>query len=114
MKISAYVFPGRSLGRPFNGFSKVWLRIQAFAGLEGLTPHDFRHTFQTACMELGYPAAIADSLLGHSLGRIRDTYTNFSMDGILAQASQTTADWTAAAMAGENPRAGVKVVASAT
>ncbi len=113
-KISPFVFPGRTLDKAFNGFGKVWLRIQAFAGLEGLTPHDFRHTFQTACMELGYPAAIADSLLGHSLGRIRDTYTNLSMDGILAQASQTTADWIAAAMAGENPRAGVKVVATAT
>ena len=109
-KISPYVFPGRSLDKPFNGFGKVWLRIQTFAGLEGLTPHDFRHTFQTTCMELGYPAAIADSLLGHSLGRIRDTYTNFGTDGILAQASQTTADWIAAALRGAQPRPGVKTV----
>jgi len=107
--ISPFVFPGRSLDKAFNGFGKVWLRIQTFTGLDGLTPHDFRHTFQTTCMELGYPAAIADSLLGHSLGRIRDTYVNFSTDGILAMASQTTADWIAAALAGAVPRAGVKV-----
>jgi len=60
-------------------------------------------------MELGYPAAIADSLLGHSLGRIRDTYTNFGTEGILAMASQAAADWIAAALAGAQPRAGVKV-----
>ncbi len=107
-RISPYVFPGRTLDKPFNGFGKVWLRIQAFAGLDGLTPHDFRHTFQTTCMELGYPAAIADSLLGHSLGRIRDTYTNFGTDGILAMASQAAADWIAAALAGAQPKPGIK------
>ena len=103
------MFPGRSLDKAFNGFGKVWLRIQAFAGLTGLTPHDFRHTFQTTCMEQGYPAAIADSLLGHSLGRIRDTYVNFGTDGILAQASQTTSDWIAAALSGAQPMTGIKV-----
>jgi integrase len=45
--ISPFVFPGRSLDKAFNGFGKVWLRIQTFTGLDGLTPHDFRHTFQT-------------------------------------------------------------------
>lgn len=86
----------------------------AFAGFAGLTPHDIRHTFQTACMELGHPAAIADSLLDHSLGRIRDTYVNFGTDGILAQASQATADGIAAALAGAQPKAGMIVSGYAT
>lgn len=107
-RISPYVFPGRSLDKPFNGFGKIWQRIRASGGLDGLTPHDLRHTFQTTSMELGSPAAIADSLLGHSLGRIRDTYINFSTDGILAKASQETSDWLWAAMTGKQPRTGTK------
>ena len=64
----------------------------------------------TATVELGYPPAIGDTLLGHSLGKIRDTYTRLSMDGILRNASEDAAQWIAAAMRGEAPKPGVKVV----
>jgi hypothetical protein len=60
-------------------------------------------------MELGYPAAIGDALLGHSLGKIRDTYVHLGSEGIMATASQETADWIAAAMAGKKVKPGVKV-----
>ena len=108
IQLSAYVFPGRNLDRPFNGLGKVWERVLGASKLENLTPHDLRHTFQTTCTELGYPAAIGDSLLGHSMGRIRDTYINLGTQGILSQASQETADWIQAALAGANPHPGVK------
>ena len=74
-----------------------------------VTPHDLRRTFMTTCTELGYPAAIGDALLGHSLGRIRDTYVNLGSEGIMATASQETADWVASALRGENPKPGVKI-----
>lgn len=109
-KISAYVWPGLSGDRPLVGLSKMWLRICGAeeANLEGVTPHDLRRTFMTTCTELGYPIAIGDALLGHSLGRIRDTYVNLGTEGIMATASQETADWIAAALRGQLPKPGVK------
>ena len=47
--------------------------------------------------------------MGHSLGKIRDTYVNLGSEVIMATASQETADWIAAAMAGEKVKPGVKV-----
>jgi len=108
-KVSPYVFPGRLVDGPFNGFGKIWERIRQASGLHGFNPHDLRHTFFTALMELGHPVALGDTLLGHSLGRIRDTYLNLRPEGSLAVASQETADWIAAAMAGRSPRLGEKV-----
>jgi len=83
------------------------------AGLSDVTPHDLRRTFMSTSMELGYPAAIGDALLGHSLGKIRDTYVHLGSEGIMATASQDTADWIAAAMAGHEVKPGVKVVKKA-
>lgn len=110
LRLSTFVFPGQSSDHPFNGLGKVWERIRAASKLENLTPHDLRHTFQTTCTELGYPSAIGDTLLGHSLGRMRDTYTNLGTDGILTQASQATADWIKAALDGAKPHPGVKIL----
>jgi integrase len=108
-KLSPYVFPGRLVDGPFNGFGKIWERIRKASGLQGFNPHDLRHTFFTTLMELGHPVALGDTLLGHSLGRIRDTYINLRPEGSLAVASQETADWIAAAMEGRAPKLGIKV-----
>lgn len=109
VKVSPYLFPGIFLDRPFNGLGKVWERIRAKADLVDITPHDLRRTFMSTCTELGYPPAIGDALLGHSLGKIRDTYINLGPDGILAQATQETADWVASALAGQAPKRGKKI-----
>jgi integrase len=108
-RICKFVFPGRLMDRPFNGFGKIWERIREVSGLQGFNPHDLRHTFLTTCVELGNAVAIGDTLLGHSLGRIRDTYLTLRPDGVMAQASQQTADWIAAAMSGANPKLGEKI-----
>ncbi len=108
-RISRFIFPGRLIDRPANGFGKVWKRIRESAGLQGFKQHDLRHTFETNCVELGHPVVIGDILLGHSLGRIRDTYLSLRPDGVMARASQETADWIAAAMAGANPKVGEKI-----
>jgi integrase len=99
---------------PLVGLAKMWKRICEVEGakLEDVTPHDLRRTFMTTCTELGNPTAIGDTLLGHSLGKIQDTYVNLSPDGILAIASQQTSDWIAAALVGANPKLGKKVKAS--
>lgn len=110
-KVNAFVWPGLKEDRPLVGLAKMWQRIleSMDAKLEDVTPHDLRRTFMTVCTELGYPLAIGDALLGHSLGRIRDVYVNLGSEGIMATASQETADWIAAAMAGKRPKPGQKV-----
>ena len=109
-KLGGYVFPGRKLnGDPIVGLAKMWARVIEAAGLKDVTPHDLRRTFMSTSTELGYPTAIGDTLLGHSLGKIRDTYVHLDPEGILAVASQETADWVAAAMAGKQVKPGVKV-----
>jgi len=65
-------------------------------------------------MELGYPAAIGEALLGHSLGKISDTSVHLGSKGIMATASQETADWIAAAMRGNKVKPGVKVAKEGT
>jgi integrase len=121
---SAYVWPSLKLEEsdpekakkpkvdsPIVGLAKMWARICELeeVDLVDVTPHDLRRTFMTTCTELGNPTSIGDTLLGHSLGKIQDTYVNLSPDGILAIASQKTADWIAAALKGENPKLGRKV-----
>ena len=108
-QLGSYVFPGRSLTSHIVGLTKMWDRVLTQANMAGVTPHDLRRTFMTTCCELGQPPAIADTLLGHSLGKIRDTYLHLDPEGILATASQETADWIAAAMAGQKVKPGVKV-----
>jgi len=108
-KLSPYLFPGLTMDKPFNGLGKVWERICVKAKLQDLTPHDLRRTFMSTCTELGYPIAVGDTLLGHSLGKIRDTYTQLQPNGIMGQASQETADWISEAMRGRKPKVGEKV-----
>jgi integrase len=112
LKLGRLVFPGLVQDRPIQGLRHMWLRILALDGcdLGEATPHDLRRTFMSVSVELGYPPAIGDTLLGHSLGKITDTYTRLSMDGILRNASEDTAAWIASALRGENPKPGVKVL----
>lgn len=110
-RLGKLVFPGLVQDRPIQGLRKMWLRILAVKGcdLEDVTPHDLRRTFMSVSVELGYPPAVGDTLLGHSLGKIRDTYTHLGTDGILRTASEDTSAWIAAGLRGENPRPGIKV-----
>lgn len=72
--------------------------------------HDLRRTFNTVCAELGYPPQVFDFLLGHKSAGMAGVYTHLNpAGGIVAEASQATADWIAAAMAGTNPVLGQKV-----
>jgi integrase len=104
-----YMFPGYKENSHIVGDGKMWDRVVLSAGLVNVTPHDLRRTFMSVCTELGYPMTIGDALLGHSLGKIRDTYVHLGSEGIMATASQETADWIAAAMAGKKVKAGVKM-----
>ncbi len=76
--------------------------------------HDLRRTFNSTCAELDYPPQVFDTLLGHKLPGVTGIYTRMSANGILAEASQATADWLAAALGGKNPKAGEKVPSQET
>lgn len=110
------VFPGLVQDSPIQGLRKMWLRVLKVKGCElgDATPHDLRRTFMSVTVELGYPPAIGDTLLGHSLGKITDTYTRLSVDGILAAASEDAAQWIAAALRGEAPKTGQKIESQLT
>jgi integrase len=110
LRLGPFIFSGWVDNGPIVGVGKMWDRLLVAAGVADITPHDLRRTFMTTCTELGYPMTIGDALLGHSLGKIRDTYVNLGSEGIMATASQETADWIAAAMEGKPVRAGVKFV----
>ena len=57
-----------------------------------------------------YPPQVFDFLLGHKSAGMAGVYTHLNpAGGILAEASQATADWIAAAMAGKNLKLGEKV-----
>lgn len=110
-KLGKLVFPGLVKDTPIQGLRNMWLRVLKVEGCElgEATPHDLRRTFMSVTVELGYPPAIGDTLLGHSLGKITDTYTRLSMEGILANASEDAAQWIASALRGEAPKHGAKV-----
>lgn len=108
-RLGPLVFPGTYGDSKIGGLRKMWLRLTALCGLKDVTPHDLRRGFMTVSVELGYPPAIGNVLLGHSLGKITDTYTHLGTDGILATASKETSAWIAAAMGGEKVKPGVKI-----
>lgn len=114
LKFGAHVFPSAVTGGRYKGVGKSWDRIRQKANLvavkeEVLTLHDLRRTFRSHCGELGFPDSVGETLLGHSLGKVRDVYIQYSPDGILGQASQSTADWIAEALMGGKPRVGERI-----
>ena len=108
---------------PLNSIKRAWSKAVELAGLGKLTKvgrkkvfhpdaviHDLRRTFNTVCAELGYPPQVFDALLGHKVAGITGVYTRLNpAGGILAEASQATSDWIAAALAGQKPKLGEKV-----
>ena len=88
-----------------------WAVLAKSIGIDG-TLHDFRRTFQTVGVELGFPPGDMDVLVGHKLPGMQATYVHLSPGGILAQASAATSEWIRSAMAGENPRVGERVGSS--
>ncbi|WP_306597716.1 site-specific integrase [Geothrix sp. 21YS21S-2] len=108
---------------PLNSIKRVWENVTEDASLGKVEKvgrrkvfvpdaviHDLRRTFNTVCAELGYPPQVFDALLGHKVAGVAGVYTRLSAaGGILAEASQATSDWIAAALDGRKPRLGEKV-----
>lgn len=117
-ELNPFVFRGQKAGGHLIGLERIWLRVREEIGL-GTTSnegearlHDLRRTYHSTCVELGFGKMIGDLLLGHSIGRVHDAYTNISTVGILLQAATDVSNWIQAAMAGFDPEIGKKIPAS--
>lgn len=63
---SGLVLPGTRAGQPQAHPKRVWRRLTEAAGLEGLRPHDLRHTYASLGVALGLSLPIVGRLLGHT------------------------------------------------
>lgn len=111
---SLYIFWGKPMAKkpfgPFVGLQHAFERVREEAKLGDVRLHDLRRSFNSVAAELGYPAAVFDSLLGHALPGVQQVYTRLNVAGILATASQDVGDWIHAALEGKGPKVGEKWV----
>ena len=54
----------------------MWKRYCEDVGLDGVTPHCFRHSFATICFEAGIPAASTASYMGDTTEVVERIYTD--------------------------------------
>ena len=68
-RIVPWLFPHlgpRLVGQRIRDFRKAWTEACTGAGVEGLTPHDLRHTVATNLIREKVPLIDVSKLLGHS------------------------------------------------
>lgn len=80
----AAVLPHNRIGKIFHGpdgeyltasrLSKAWYEYCREAGLEGVTPHQFRHSFATLCMESGIRSKAAAAWMGDTEKVVETVY----------------------------------------
>ena len=63
---TTYVFPSDTGAGYFQGTKKLWPKIVAKAGLEGVTPHTLRHTMGAIATSSGEALAMTGAILGHA------------------------------------------------
>ena len=85
-----HVIPGWRTGRAFTGEGKVWERIRARAGLEGVRIHDLRHSFASVAVSDGAGLPLLGSVLGHSQPATTQRYSHIAQDPALALSEQTS------------------------
>lgn len=82
-----YVFPGKVDGEHFVGLPRVWQRVRALAGLDGVRLHDLRHSFASYGAGAGMGLPVVGRLLGH-----RDSATTARYAHIADDPAKTAAD----------------------
>ncbi len=75
-----YVFPADCGQGYFQGTKKLWPKIVAKAGLEGVTPHTLRHTLGAIATSSGEALAMTGALLGHANLRSTMIYAHVDYD----------------------------------
>lgn len=82
VKHLAYVFTNR--GKPWYRVAllRALARACRKAGIEPITVHGLRHTFNTWLARAGVAKEVRKRLLGHSGGDVHDGYTHFDVDSL--------------------------------
>lgn len=75
-----YVCSGDRPGSHLVGLPKIWYRIRARAGLEGVRIHDLRHTYAAFGAGGGLSLPLIGSLLGHSQPQTTARYAHLGAD----------------------------------
>jgi integrase len=92
-----HVFPSLRPGRVQGGgghiigLPRIWKRIAARAGLEGVRIHDLRHSFAAAAVSGGESLLITGKLLGHTQAATTARYAHLHEDPVRAAAEKTAA-----------------------
>jgi len=77
---SDHVFPADHGEGYFQGTKKLWPKIVAKAGLEGVTPHTLRHTMGAIATSSGEALAMTGAILGHANMRSTMIYAHIDHD----------------------------------
>ncbi len=95
------VLPTDRVGRIFSNdkgeyltasqLQKLWREYSEAVGLDGVTPHCFRHSFATFCFESGIPAASTASFLGDTVEVVEKVYMELREGKRLDDAAQVNA-----------------------
>lgn len=99
-KGSPFVFPSdRTKDAHFVGTPKVWERVRAAAGLDGVRIHDLRHTYASLAASGGQSLPLIGKLLGHRDVKTTAQYAHLADDPVRVAADRT-AEAAASAMLG--------------
>lgn len=71
---SRWVFPSRSIGRRLGSSQRLLDAVSKRSGVTGWTLHDCRRTFRSGLSSIGTPREVSEVQLGHSQGKLVETY----------------------------------------
>jgi integrase len=84
MSTNPHVVPGKRERGALVGIDKVWFRVRAAAGLQGVRLHDLRHSFASIGVVGGLSLPVIGALLGHKHAATTARYAHLSADPLRA------------------------------
>jgi integrase len=90
MLSNPYVFASETAAGPYTAVSSCLDRVCKLAGISGVTPYTFRHTFGSIAGELGFAKPTIRALLGHASQNVTQDYIH--IDEALKLAVRRTSD----------------------
>jgi integrase len=106
-RTSEWVLPATKGDGHYIGLSKAWERLRRQAGLDGVRPHDLRHSFASFAVADGASLYLVGKVLGHRQARTTEVYAHLHDDPVRAVADRTAARIAAAMNVGNEKDAEV-------
>lgn len=82
---SSYVFPGKDISQPFNGFRRAKDNLDKELGIDHFTLHDLRRTFSSNMARLGVPIHVTEKMLNHQSGSFGGVAGVYNRHGYMAE-----------------------------